>query len=85
VHEVGKIYQLGLFSCGFQNKTGEEHCSAGHPKPKCLSEGYAHDWTYDEPVKCACWYLTSTNVKTIEDVPFFAGKSFTEVEQLLQS
>lgn len=83
IHEVGKIYQLGLFSCGHQNLKGDEHCSAGHPKLKCVVEGCAHDWTYEEPVKCACWYLTSTNIETIEDIPFLGGKSILELESLL--
>ena len=83
IHEVGKIYQLGLFSCGHQNLKGDEHCSAGHPKLKCVMEGCAHDWTYEEPVKCACWHLTSTNIETIEDIPFLGGKSILELEELL--
>lgn len=83
IHEVGKIYQLGLFSCGHENLTGDDHCSAGHPKLKCLVEGCARDWTYEEPVKCACWHLTSTDIETIEDVPFLGGKSILELESLL--
>lgn len=83
IHEVGKVYQLGLFSCGHQNLKEDEHCSAGHPKLKCVVEGCAHDWTYEEPVKCACWYLTSTNIETIEDIPFLGGKSILELEELL--
>jgi hypothetical protein len=83
IHEVGKIYQLGLFSCGHENLTGDDHCSAGHPKLKCLVEGCALYWTYEEPVKCACWHLTSTDIETIEDVPFLGGKSILELESLL--
>ena len=56
LHEVGKIYELGMFSCGNQNKEGDEHCSPGHPCAKC-KDGWAADWSYNEPVKCACWYL----------------------------
>ena len=57
MHEVGKIYEPGMFSCGHENKDGDEHCSPGHPCQKCLETHAAH-WTYEEPVKCACWYLT---------------------------
>ena len=68
IHEINKIYQLGLFSCGHQNLAGDAHCSAGHPKKACL-ELQCKGWTYDEPVKCACWYLTSTNFQSIDDIP----------------
>lgn len=82
IHEIDKVYQLGLFSCGHQNLTGDAHCSAGHPKRSCLLEGCAHNWTYDEPVKCACWHLTSTNIEKVEDIPLF-GKTIAELEELL--
>lgn len=62
LHPVGKIYELGMFSCGHENHEGDEHCSPGHPCQKCL-ETYAAHWTHNEPVKCACWYL-----KTVDTV-----------------
>lgn len=36
IHEINKIYKLGLFSCGHQNLEGDDHCSAGHPRKACL-------------------------------------------------
>lgn len=83
IHETNKIYQLGLFSCGDQDKEGDEHCSAGHPKKRCLFEGCAQNWTYDEPVKCACWYLTSTDFQSIDDIPLF-GKPIRELVKLIE-
>lgn len=83
LHEIGKIYELGLFSCGNENKEGDEHCSAGHPKKNCDYINVRKEWSYDEPVKCACWYLTSTNIQTIDDIPFFGGKTIAEVDELL--
>ena len=61
LHETGKIYELQMLSCGNENKTGDEHCSPGHPNRKCVSNGCAKHWTYDEPVKCACWILNNVN------------------------
>lgn len=62
MHEVGKIYELGMFSCGQENSEGQAHCSPGHPSQKCR-EVWAKYWTYEEPVKCACWFL-----KTVDSV-----------------
>ena len=82
IHEINKIYQLGLFSCGYQNLKGDAHCSAGHPKKACL-ELQCKNWTYEEPVKCACWHLTSTDFQSIDDIPLF-GKSLKELTELLE-
>lgn len=56
VREVDKIYELSSFDCGECHKKGVEHCSPGHPRELCM-ELQAKHWTYEEPVKCACWYL----------------------------
>lgn len=56
---IGKIYRLISFDCGNSDKKGDERCSPGCPKKNC---SYNTHWTYDEPVKCACWFL--------EDVDF---------------
>lgn len=81
VHEINKIYTLGLFSCGCENDEGDEHCSAGHPKKSCLKCQCLH-WTYDEPVKCACWYLTPSEVKSVDDIPFIGGKTIGELGEI---
>lgn len=38
----------------------EDHvCSPGHPSKYCLSRGTcSKHWTYESPVKCACWSLS---------------------------
>lgn len=59
---VDTIYYLGAFTCGHENEEGENHCSPGHACEKCVREGYAHHWTYKEPVKCGCWYLTKIDL-----------------------
>lgn len=82
VREINKIYTLGLFSCGDQDKEGDEHCSAGHPKKRCLLEGCAKHWTYEEPIKCACWFLHESGVTCIDDIPLF-GMSISELEKRL--
>lgn len=61
---------------------GDDHCSAGHPKKACL-EFQCKYWTYAEPVKCACWFLTNTDIQTIDDIPLF-GKSLKELIELLE-
>lgn len=63
LHSVGEIYELHQMSCGHENNTDETHCSPGHPCVKCVKEGCAHNWTYSEPVKCACWLCS-----TIHDI-----------------
>ena len=62
LHEVGEIYELQMFSCGHQNDEpeSETHCSPGHPCKKC-ADSHAAKWTYDKPVKCACWCLVPIN------------------------
>ena len=64
IREVGKLYELSEFNCGRKNYDGDEHCSAGHPCKKCV-EGFAKYWTYDEPVKCACWFLSQCDFKFV--------------------
>ena len=45
----------------------EDHiCKVGCPAKKCLLNGNCSKyWTYENPVKCACWYLKDE--KTMED------------------
>ena len=64
LHEVGKVYLLISFSCGNDNENGDGHCSPGHPKKECL-KCQAKKWTYEEPVKCACWYLEEVDFDSI--------------------
>lgn len=43
-------------------------CKVGHPAPKC-KECQCKHWTYEEPVKCACWSLKEVDLeKELEDV-----------------
>lgn len=74
--KVGEIYELFEFACGLQNKEGKERCCAGHPKEDCdyitagAKEGEKwRDWSYDEPVKCACWTLGKIDIDEIKQVP----------------
>ena len=64
LHEIGKIYRLHSFSCAKDLLKGDEHCSPGHPKKQCLKR-QAKKWTYEEPVKCACWYLEEVDFNSI--------------------
>lgn len=59
LHKVGELYELGAYTCGNENKEGDEKCCVGCPKKGCL---HAHDWSYDEPIKCACWVLKEPKV-----------------------
>ena len=67
LNPINEIYELNEFSCGKQNLPleDESHCSAGHPCQKCVKNGYARHWTYDEPVKCACWKLDRVYVDVL--------------------
>lgn len=65
LHDVGCIYKLHALSCGYEDKEGDEHCSLGHPRKKCLS-CQAMEWTYEEPVKCACWCLENVDFEKIK-------------------
>jgi hypothetical protein len=59
LHEVDGLYYLHEMSCGNSGKEGDEHCSPGHPCARCLYDGWLKNgkWSYNEPVKCACWLL----------------------------
>jgi len=57
---VGELYELREFSCGYENKEGDEKCCAGSPRKDCAYVG--KDWDYDEPIKCACWYLSEPRI-----------------------
>ena len=63
LHKVDEIYELHMMSCGNQDKTGDEHCSPGHHCKNC--DWMKDSWTYDEPVKCACWILKPICEETI--------------------
>ena len=56
--KVGEVYELHHMCCGNDEVEGDKHCSAGHPCKTCVEGGMARNWTYDEPVKCACWLLS---------------------------
>lgn len=83
MHEVGKIYELGMFSCGLQDDDpdSDTHCSPGHPCKKC-KDGWAAYWTPEEPVKCACWYLTP--VKDIDNYLMTPSQAL-EFAQIVQN
>ena len=63
----------------------EDHiCKVGCPAKKCLLNGNCSKyWTYDNPVKCACWYLKDE--KTMEDYirDYKISMSATELAELL--
>ena len=67
--KVGKIFKLSSFTCGWEEKTTLERsheneqnddfvCKVGKPSNHCIKSGIAADWSYKEPVKCACWHLS---------------------------
>ena len=40
----------------------EHHiCKVGCPAPICIKNKTCSHWTYEEPVKCACWQLSEIN------------------------
>lgn len=40
-------------------------CKVGKPAPQCRECRCLH-WTYEEPVKCACWYLKEVDPNKIQ-------------------
>lgn len=64
--KVGEIYELSAFTCGNEILEGEKHCSPGHACEKCVREGYARHWTYEEPVKCGCWCLNQIDLNSLQ-------------------
>ena len=58
LQKVDKIYKLTAFDCGRSFREPEERCTPGSPWKGChMADG----WMYDEPCKCACWYLETIN------------------------
>lgn len=48
----------------------EDHiCRVGCPAPKCVSNKTCSHWTYEEPVKCACWTLSEVEIPTRISIP----------------
>lgn len=48
----------------------EEHkCQVGKPAPKCIKKGICSNWTYEEPVKCACWFLQEVIIPKYVSIP----------------
>lgn len=37
-------------------------CRVGRPAPKCVKNKTCAHWTYEEPVKCACWTLDEVKI-----------------------
>lgn len=87
---VGEIYRLQEFACGNQNKEGAERCCAGHPKESCdyITAGRKagekwRDWSYEEPIKCACWDLDEINDIDYIPIPIdVAVKLFDKILEL---
>lgn len=60
----------------------ENHiCKVGCPAPKCL-KSHAKNWTYEEPVKCGCWYLREIDMPTHVSIPF--NTAIKLFEQILE-
>ena len=68
LHKVNEFYRCYEYACDRQNREGNEKCSAGHPAKKCQS-WFARDWTYEEPVKCACWCLGEPSIPKTVIIP----------------
>lgn len=66
ISQTGLIYYLNAFTCGYQNAEGDEQCKPGAPCKRCKEEGCAKKWTFDEPVKCACWYLVKVDLAKMD-------------------
>ena len=79
---VGCIYELNEFACNRAKKEGEEHCSAGHPCKKCFTTR-TYNWTYEEPVKCACWYLEKIDYNAFSDAIEKAAKLIDAYNKLV--
>lgn len=79
---VNRIYELSEFACNNSEKEGEEHCSAGHPCKKCF-ENRSYDWTYEEPVKCACWYLYEIDYNAFSEAIEKAAKLIDTYNKLV--
>ena len=55
----------------------EDHiCRVGCPAPKCVSNKICSHWTYDEPVKFACWTLREVEIPTCISIPIEDAMSF---------
>lgn len=56
--EVGKVYELGMFTCGNENSEDPDtRCFPGEAAKCCTEDGWRKHWTTEEPVKCGCWFL----------------------------
>jgi hypothetical protein len=78
LHKIGELYELSEYSCGYENKEGDEKCCAGSPKKDCVYAG--EDWDYDEPIKCACWFLSEPHIPTRVSIPI---KKALEIKNIL--
>lgn len=48
----------------------EHHiCKVGCPAPKCIKSRICSHWTYEEPMKCACWILREIDMPTELSIP----------------
>lgn len=65
IKPINEIYELDMFTCGCENRKDDKHCSPGHRSKSCSWN--AEFWTYEEPVKCACWFLRKVHLP--ETVP----------------
>lgn len=80
LRKVGEVYELHHMCCGEDGLDVEspEHCSAGHPRKICIEHGVASDWTYDEPVKCACWLLETPHNPDSLMIPLDCVEKYVE-------
>jgi len=85
ISKVNEIYYLNMFSCGHQDADGEHHCSPGHYCETCRKgfeeRGHQTYWSYDEPVKCACWYLQKVNYDDIRNSEIMKVAGITDKEK----
>ena len=91
-------HEENLEKCLEENKEGwekyhpeepfiqEEHiCQVGKPAPKCVKNGICSKWTYEEPVKCACWYLDKVTLPKYVRIPIeIAIKLESEIKKEME-
>ena len=62
VKPIDRIYKLNAFTCN-------NSCSVGKPNERCL-KNVAPYWTFEEPIKCACWSLAFVMDSFTVDIKF---------------
>lgn len=72
LHKVNELYWLNASTCNGK-------CSPGHPKDCGYYKCAERDWSYEEPIRCACWALSEPSIPCFTPIPIEVAVKYKDL------